>query len=111
MLVKGMGIAKPVAAVAASCVRDYAVTSLLCRLRAPKAAELARKWRIDVNPPVGKKRGKEFECHNPKLTSAFERVKGYLNEPFTERYFVQATGKTYHSGKTQQNFTSSLSST
>ena len=52
---------------------DSAVTSLLSRLRAPKASDLARKRRIQVNPPVGKKRGKGCVTNDPKSV-ATERI-------------------------------------
>ena len=44
---------------------DFAVTSLLSCLRLPKAADPARKRRIEVNPPMGKKRGKGCENNDP----------------------------------------------
>ena len=44
---------------------DFAFTSLLSRLKLPKAADLARKRRIEVNPPMGKKRGKGCENNDP----------------------------------------------
>ena len=62
---------------------DSAVTSLLSCLRAPKASDLARKRRIQVNPPVGKKRGKGCVTNDPKSVSPSERVKSYPTEPFT----------------------------
>ena len=58
-----------------------AMTSLLSHLRVPKSAGLAGK-RIEVNPPVGKKRGKGCETNDPKSVSPSKRVKSYPSEPF-----------------------------
>ena len=55
------------------------MTSLLSPLRAPKSAGLAGKRRIEVDPPVGKKRGKGCETNDPKSVSPSERVN---SEPF-----------------------------
>ena len=37
----------------------------------------------DVNPPVGKKRGRGHETNDQKTVSASERVQTYTKEPFT----------------------------
>ena len=59
------------------------VTSLLSRLKAPQPSYLARKRKITTNPPLGKKRGRGSAANDPKSVSPSERVKSYLNEPFS----------------------------
>ena len=69
--------------------RDYSseststVTSLLSRLKAPQPLYLARKRKITTNSPLGKKRGRGSAANDPKSVSPTERVKSYLNEPFS----------------------------
>ena len=62
------------------------VVSLLDRLKAPKASDLARKRRVQSNPPVGMKRskkGKNSAFNNPKSITPYDRVKEHPGEPLT----------------------------
>ena len=62
--------------------------SLLDVLKAPQASELARKRKIDSNPPVGKKRQGSSE---PKSVSAKDRVNEFTDECLT----VDRSGKLF----------------
>ena len=59
--------------------------SILTQLRCPPASQLARKRRIKVNPPVGKRKGKGHVSANPKGITAGERVKSYPNDCLSAR--------------------------
>ena len=59
--------------------------SILTQLRCPPASQLARKRRLKVNPPVGKRRGTGHVSASPKGISAAERVKSYPNDCLTAR--------------------------
>ena len=69
-------------------------SSILDRLRAPLASDLARKRKVKANPPLGKRK-----CHtgrsgsDPKTVSPSERVKKYPNESL-----VVSAGKLFCSG-------------
>jgi hypothetical protein len=68
----------------ASTSASSSVSSLLDRLRPPTPAVLARKRRLERNPPPkGTKRGKGKEKGDPKTISLSERIKAYPNEEFT----------------------------
>ena len=60
--------------------------SLLDRLKCPKMSDLARKWKVHVNPPPkGKRtrrgtRGQGGSTSNPKNASPAQRVKEHPNE-------------------------------
>ena len=57
------------------------VTSMLQRLRCPKSSELARKRKIDRNPPPsGKRRSRGQGKHDPKSVSPNQRVQQFPNE-------------------------------
>lgn len=61
------------------------VVSLLDRLKAPKASDLARKRRVQSNPPVGKKWSKKGRnsAFAPKSITPYDRVKEHPGEPLT----------------------------
>ena len=53
------------------------VVSLMDRLKAPKASDLARKRKVQSNPPVGMKRSKKGRnsAFAPKSITPYNRVK------------------------------------
>ena len=65
--------------------------SLLDVLKAPQASELARKRKIDSNPPVGKKRSRGQGSSKPKSVSAKDRVNEFPDECLT----VDRSGKLF----------------
>ena len=65
--------------------------SLLDALKAPQASELARKRKIDSNPPVGKKRSRGQGSSEPKSVSAKDRVNEFPDECLT----VDRSGKLF----------------
>ena len=54
------------------------VVSLLDMLKAPKASDLARKRKVQSNPPVGMK-----QSFAPKSITPYDRVKEHPGEPLT----------------------------
>lgn len=61
------------------------VVSLLDRLKSPKASDLARKRKVQSNPPVGMKRSKKGKnsALAPKSITPYDRVKEHPGEPLT----------------------------
>lgn len=59
---------------------DSGVTTLLSRLKRPTASDLARKRKVQTNPPIGKKTSKGSTAYDPKSVSPAERVKAYPKE-------------------------------
>ena len=59
------------------------VNSLLSKLRAPLPSDLARKRKVQSNPPTGVKRGKGAVAADPKGVTPADRVRAYPNEPFS----------------------------
>ena len=61
------------------------VVSLLDRLKSPKASDLARKRRVQSNPPVGMERSKKGKnsALAPKSITPYDRVKEHPGEPLT----------------------------
>ncbi len=57
--------------------------SLLSRLRAPTASDLARKRKVSTNPPLGTKRSKGSSASDPKSISPAEQVKQYPDQQLT----------------------------
>ena len=52
---------------------EHQAVSLLSRLRAPTASDLARKRKVSINPPLGTKRSKGSSASAPKNISPAER--------------------------------------
>ena len=59
--------------------------SLLDMLKAPKASDLARKRKVQSNPPVGMKQSKKGRnsAFAPKSITPYDRVKEHPGEPLT----------------------------
>ena len=58
------------------------IRSMLDCLHRPTASELARKRKVDRNPPKGKKRSRGTCASDPKSITPQQRVKQYNNECF-----------------------------
>jgi len=54
--------------------------SLLDCVHRPTSSELARKRKIDKNPPKWKKKSKGSHTNDPKSVTPLQRVKQYSNE-------------------------------
>ena len=61
------------------------VRSLLDRLKAPKSSDLARKRKVQSNPPVGMKHSKKGRnsVFAPKSITPYDCVKEHPGEPLT----------------------------
>lgn len=57
-----------------------AMSHFMARFKQPEPSHLARKRRIQCNPPVGMKRSKGRTANYPKNVSAADRVKQFPNE-------------------------------
>ena len=58
--------------------------SILERLRSPPPSDLARKRKVQSNPPKGRKRSKSCgSAFAPKSVTPYDRVKQYPGESFT----------------------------
>ena len=57
------------------------VVSLLNRLKAPRASDLARKRKVAANPPKGKRGCRGVTVAEPKNITALQRVKAFPDEP------------------------------
>ena len=57
------------------------VVSVLSRLKAPRASDLARKRKVAVNPPKGKRGCRGATAAEPKNITALQRVKEFLDQP------------------------------
>ena len=53
---------------------SVAVNTLLSKLRSPLPSELARKRKVQKNPPKGQKRGKGTVADNPKNVAPIDRI-------------------------------------
>ena len=51
----------------------------MARFKQPNPSHLARKQKIQCNPPVGMKRSKGRTANDPKKVSATDRVKQFSN--------------------------------
>ena len=57
------------------------VVSVLSRLKAPRASDLARKRKVAVNPPKGKRGCRGATAAEPKNITAQQRVKEFPDQP------------------------------
>ena len=57
--------------------------SLLSRLGAPSASDLAWKHKVSSNPPIGRKRSKGSLSSDPKSVSPSDQVKQYPDQQLT----------------------------
>ena len=55
------------------------VSSFMGKFKQPDPSHLARKRKIQCNPPVGMKRSKGRTANDPKKVSAADRVKQFPN--------------------------------
>ena len=61
--------------------RDKVVSVLRSRLKAPRASDLARKRKVAVNPPKGKRGCRGATAAEPKNITALQRVKEFPDQP------------------------------
>ena len=62
---------------------SFLTGSLLDRLRSPTSSELARKRKVDRNPPKGKRRSRGLGLSDPKSITPQQRVNAFKGEYLT----------------------------